>query len=472
MAKLYDLARMTTATTGTGTITLGAAVSGFLTFALAGVSDGDVVSYGIKDGANSECGTGTYTASGTTLSRTVTKSTNSNAAISLSGSAEVYVTARAEDILVPANNLSDVANVTSARSSLYAAPFDALAYNGMQVNGSMEVSQVNGTSLVSAAAGYIVDGFLVSGAGTMVLAAQQVADAPPGLTNSLRVTVTTAEASLGASDFAAITTLIEGYRTSRLSFGTANAQSVSIGFWTKIHRTGTYSGALRSAAGNRSYPFTFTQSVADTWQFNTVTIPGDTTGTWVGNTNTASLSVVFSLACGTTFAGTAGSWSAGNFLGATGTTNGVAATSDVFQLTGIIVLPGIELPSSARASLIMRSFDQEWLTCMRYYEKSCDYGTAPLGASNVSGSVWGVATSTTTIITSILFKVPKRAGPTLTPWSFNGSSGKWANISNADTAALTQPLTCGQMGMAGRFDTTGLTAGAAYWGNWLADARL
>jgi hypothetical protein len=103
-SKLYDLARMTTATTGTGTITLGSAVSGYLTFAGAGAADGDIVSYGIKDGANSEVGTGTYTASGTTLSRTVTKSTNSNAAINLSGGAEVYITLRGED-LVPISRL-------------------------------------------------------------------------------------------------------------------------------------------------------------------------------------------------------------------------------------------------------------------------------------------------------------------------------------------------------------------------------
>jgi hypothetical protein len=471
MAKLYDLARMTTATTGTGTITLGAAVSGFLTFSGAGVADGDVVSYGIKDGANSECGTGTYTASGTTLSRTVTKSTNSNAAISLSGSAEVYITARAEDILVPANNLSDVASATSARSSLYAAPFDALAHNGMQINGSMDVDQVNAGALVSAVNGYATDGWQVLKSGTMVLAAQQVADAPPGLTNSLKVTVTTAEASLGAAEYAFIRTPIEGYRISRLAFGTASAQSVSVGFWTKAHRTGAYSGSIQNSAVSRSYPFTFTQAVADTWQFNTVTVPGDVTGAWLG-TNGVGLNLNIALACGTTFAGTAATWAATAYVAVTGTTNGVAATSDVFQVTGLIVLPGIELPSSSRAALIMRSFDQEWLACLRYYEKSCDYGTAPLSASNVAGSVWGVATSTTTIVTSIIFKVPKRAGPTLTPWSFTGSSGKWANISNADTAALTQPLTCGQMGMAGRFDTTGLTAGAAYWGNWLADARL
>jgi hypothetical protein len=114
MAKLYNLARMTSATTGTGTITLGSAVSGFLTFAAAGVADGDVVSYGIKDGANSEVGTGTYTASGTTLTRTVTKSTNSNAAISLSGSAEVYITLRAEDVVTSAADKTAISNVSGS----------------------------------------------------------------------------------------------------------------------------------------------------------------------------------------------------------------------------------------------------------------------------------------------------------------------------------------------------------------------
>jgi hypothetical protein len=98
MAKLFNLVGMTTATTGTGTMTLGSAISGYLTPALAGVADGDTVAYAINDGANSEVGTGTYTAAGTTLSRTVRKSTNSNAAISLSGGALVYITPSAEDL--------------------------------------------------------------------------------------------------------------------------------------------------------------------------------------------------------------------------------------------------------------------------------------------------------------------------------------------------------------------------------------
>lgn len=97
MAQLFNLVRMSTATTGTGTITLGSAVTGFLTFAGGGAVDGSVVSYGIQDGANSEVGSGTYTASGTTLTRTVTNSTNAGSAINLSGSAQVFITALAAD---------------------------------------------------------------------------------------------------------------------------------------------------------------------------------------------------------------------------------------------------------------------------------------------------------------------------------------------------------------------------------------
>ena len=134
MAKLANLARMTTSTTGTGSITLGSAVAGFLSFASAGVTDGDVVTYAIKDGTSSEIGRGTYTSSGTTLSRSVLRSTNSNNTISLSGSAEVFITAAAEDFLlarsVPQGRLtlsSGVPVMTSsvaATGTIYYTPYN------------------------------------------------------------------------------------------------------------------------------------------------------------------------------------------------------------------------------------------------------------------------------------------------------------------------------------------------------------
>jgi len=99
LAKLHNLARMSTATTGTGTITLGSAVAGFLSFGDAGVANGSTVTYGIRDGTSSEIGRGVYTSSGTTLTRTVLKSTNSNNAISLSGTAQVFITPASEDVI-------------------------------------------------------------------------------------------------------------------------------------------------------------------------------------------------------------------------------------------------------------------------------------------------------------------------------------------------------------------------------------
>ena len=133
MVKFVNRAKMTTATTGTGEITLGSAVDGYQTFSAAGVSDADQVRYAIEDGDAWEIGTGTYTASGTTLSRTVLQSSNAGSAISLSGEATVFVTAAASDIqqtlsegpfvdgdktkldgIEAGADVTDTANVTSA----------------------------------------------------------------------------------------------------------------------------------------------------------------------------------------------------------------------------------------------------------------------------------------------------------------------------------------------------------------------
>jgi hypothetical protein len=112
MVKLVNRAKMSTATTGTGTITLGSAESGYQSFADAGVADGETVRYVIEDGTAWEIGTGTYTASGTTLSRTVTESSNSDAAINLSGSAVVFATAAAADVMNTTNPAVTAGTIT------------------------------------------------------------------------------------------------------------------------------------------------------------------------------------------------------------------------------------------------------------------------------------------------------------------------------------------------------------------------
>jgi hypothetical protein len=155
MSTLFNLARMSTTTTGTGIITLGSAVTGFLSFATAGVTDGTVVTYAISDGSAAEIGTGTYTASGTTLSRTVIKSTNSNTAINLSGTAQVIITPSAEDIL----------NKTQSTSQTLAGPLSLGTSNAFTA-GTIELGAASDTTLSRSAAGVLaVEGVIVKTVG-------------------------------------------------------------------------------------------------------------------------------------------------------------------------------------------------------------------------------------------------------------------------------------------------------------------
>jgi len=179
-AKLFNLARVTTATTGTGTLTLGAAVSGFLTFAQAGVSDGDTVSYAIKDGSNSEIGRGVYTASGTTLTRSVLKSTNSNNAINLSGTAEVFITPSAADL------------VASTQGS----------FN--------DTALINGTLVPS-----------VSG-NALTIAVKTLANADPSANDPVLMAFRSATASSGAYNIYAITSALSVTVPSSQAVGTSN----------------------------------------------------------------------------------------------------------------------------------------------------------------------------------------------------------------------------------------------------------
>jgi Protein of unknown function (DUF2793) len=379
-------------------------------------------------------------------------------------------------------------DTVASRTLLAAAPSDALAANGMQVNGAMEVSQENGAGTVTLTATgslqtkYLLDGVMAAYRGSFVATAQQVATPFVGGRYALKFTVGTAESALGANDELSVFIPVEGVRVSRLALGTANAAAQSLGFWFQAHRTGTYSGSIRNVGKTRSYPFTFTVGAADTPTWVSLSgagaIPGDTSGTWAIDTSVG-LYVSICLAGGSSRVGTANAWAGSDYSGATGTTNGVAATSDVFYIGNLISLPGIELPDSTRAAFIMRPFDQELLLCKRYWEKSYDYATAP-GTANVGNGIISVRVPSNTIAVnedmgSCAFRTQKRTVPTVTLYGFGGTSGTVSNPAGTDLAANSGGVTGGgENGFTVRNTSGGsiTTTGTEVIFHWKADARL
>jgi hypothetical protein len=317
--------------------------------------------------------------------------------------------------------LQGFSNAAASRTLLAAAPIDALACNGMQLNGAMEVTQENGTSAVTLTATgtlqfkYLLDGVMAGSRGSFVASAQQVA-APSGMpaAKALKIAVTTAQASLGANDELTIMLPIEGVRTSRLLLGTSLASAQSLGFWFSAHRAGAYSGAIMNAAKTRACPFSLTVNAADTPQWIALSgasaIAADTAGTWL-NDNNVGMVVTICLAGGSSRVGTAGAWAtttSPGLVGVTGTSNGVGATSDVFYLSNVIALPGLELPPSDRAAFAMRPADQELMLCQR---QLLVLGTNPSASWELITT--GYMSSATNFYGNVFFAQPLRASPAI-----------------------------------------------------------
>jgi len=272
---------------------------------------------------------------------------------------------------------------TQWRQSISAAPLDALAYNGMQINGGMDISQERGGNPITNPnqyAYYVIDNWEF-GAST-ACSASQVADAPPGYVYSLKVQVVTPQPTLAALDITGIFTLIEGFRIRRLSLGSSIAKPFSIAFWVKVHRPGTYSGCVRNQPNpDWMYAFPFTVNAADTWEYKTVTIAPPLTGTFDSG-NMPGLQVQFNMSAGADRMTIPGQWITGtNAVAALGTINGIAAATDYMAISGFLLLPGIELPTAEQSPLLQKPFEHEQLFCRRYY-----YSLLPSAAGVVGPS--------------------------------------------------------------------------------------
>jgi hypothetical protein len=191
-----------------------------------------------------------------------------------------------------------------------------------------------------------------------------------------------------------------------LAWGTASAKTVTLSFWVYSSLTGTFGGAITNISV-RSYPFTYSIPTANTWTKISVTIAGDTSGTWV-TTNARALAVYFNLGCGSTNSGTAGSWSSGGYVSATGATSVVGTNGATFYLTGV----QLEVGSTA-TSFDYRPYGTELALCQRYFETSMSVAPAD-NMSVASTGVYAIASSAATPLLTIQFKVTKRADPTVT----------------------------------------------------------
>jgi len=271
------------------------------------------------------------------------------------------------------------------------------------INGAMVFDQRNAGASVTPAGSantYTLDRYGIYCSQSSKLTVQQSTTAPTGFTNSYLVTSSSAY-SVTSSDEFNITQPIEGFNFSDMAWGTANAQTITLSFWVRSSLTGTFGGALRNSSLARNYPFSYTISTANTFEYKTITIAGDTSGTWVGATNGIGVYVGFSVGAGSSASGTAGAWAAGNKISATGAVSVVGTNGATFYITGV------QLEAGTTASPFeYRQYGTELGLCQRYFQRNTfDNSDYPFSSA--------YAYTTNTAAGYLPLAVPMRATPTV-----------------------------------------------------------
>jgi len=321
---------------------------------------------------------------------------------------------------------------------------NALGVRNLIINGDMRIDQRNaGSSITPANNEHCLDRYRNIITQSSKYSVQQVSDAPSGFTSSLKVT-SLSSYSITSGDIFAIAQRIEGYNIAHLDWGTANAKTVTLSFWVKSSLTGTFGGAFRNEVPNRDYPFSYTINTANTWEKKTITIAGDTTGTWLTN-NGIGIRLSFGFGVGATYSGTAGVWASSNIVSSTGATSVVGTSGATWQITGL----QLEVGDTA-TPFEHRPYDMELARCQRYYEIG--------GFFHV-----GYVTGAINLGSTVKFAVKKRASATLIQTSTSASR----------TSSTTQNASTGAQDESFLSFRTGTSAGAAQYSEiWAASAEL
>ena len=351
---------------------------------------------------------------------------------------------------VRSNTYQDATGGSNAVFSGVASPPNGMGFRNRIINGDMRIDQRNAGASVtvnSTTTQFPVDRFQGRGEADGVFTLQQSSAAPEGFVNSLVATVTTADASIGASQLYFLRQNIEGYNVADFNFGTANAKTFTLSFWVRSSVTGAFSGGIQNGSNARSYPFTYTISTANTWEYKAITISGDTTGTWL-TTNGNGMRVDWCLGAGSTFLATANTWASGEYYGATGATNIIATSGATFYITGVQLEAGTVASPFER-----RDYGRELMMCQRY---AASVLVSSFRGYNVSGGN----------SLSVIVRNPQtmRASPTVSiTVQPSGTSNITGSLSIADTTPDNTAVVF-----------TGSAAGQSYFSNctFLATAEL
>jgi len=272
------------------------------------------------------------------------------------------------------------------------------------INGAMVIDQRNAGASVTVPATtntYIVDRFLIYTAGASKVSGQQSTTAPAGFSNSLLIT-SLAATTPSSGDLYMFRQGIEGYNIADFNWGSANAKTVTLSFWVRSSVTGTYGGCFTNADVNRAYPFSYTISASNTWEQKTITLTGDTSGTW-NTTNGTGIRLYFSLGSGSSFNGTAGAWAAvSDVVFPTGSQSLIGTNGATFYITGV----QLEVGSTA-TSFDYRPYGTEFDLCRRYYEIWRYAGDGSTNMYLPTAQAYNTNDARTA-----LYYYPKRANPT------------------------------------------------------------
>jgi hypothetical protein len=322
------------------------------------------------------------------------------------------------------------------------------------INGAMVIDQRNEGASVNTNGAYPVDRFIQLMSGGGVLTSQRSTTSPSDFINSIFTTVSTADASIAAGDYYLLRHVIEGLNVADLNWGAAaasagkTAATVTLSFKVRSSVTGTFSGALTNSAEDRSYPFTYSIASANTWTNISVTIAGDTSGTWLTD-NGVGIRINFDLGTGSTRLGTAGAWGGAGYFGSTGSVQLISTLNATFYITGVQLEKG-----STATSFDYRPYGTELNLCMRYFQKLVS-----------SGSIGNFAAYSTTYGNSVIdLKTSMRTAPTIYQVSgtnyFTANSG--GSTRNFDSFTLHQATDIA----VGIYNASGTIASAAGDAGW------